>query len=91
MIGRRIMVDGEAHEVIGVMPQSFRFMNRKPALILPLRLDRGKTFIGNFSFSGIARLKPGVTVAQANQDVAEDVRGGSLRTQSAAFESRRGR
>ena len=70
VIGRRIIVDGEAREVIGIMPQSFRFMNRKAALILPFQLDRGKTFIGNFSYQAVARLKPGATIAQANADVA---------------------
>jgi len=70
VLGRRIIIDGEAHEVIGVMPQSFRFVNQNVSLIMPLQLDRGKTFIGNFSYTGIARLKPGVTIAQANADVA---------------------
>jgi predicted permease len=69
-IGRRIMVDGEANEIIGVMPASFRFMNAHPALIEPMQLDRGKVFVGNFSFQAVARLKPGVTLAQANADVA---------------------
>jgi len=68
-IGRRILVEGEAREIIGVMPQSFRFLEEKPELIFPLRFNRGKVFLGNFSFSPIARLKPGVTVAQANADV----------------------
>jgi len=70
VLGRRIIIDGEAREVVGVMPQRFRFMNRNVTLIMPLQLDRGKTFVGNFSYLGIARLKPGVTVAQANADVA---------------------
>jgi putative ABC transport system permease protein len=70
VIGRRMMIDAEAREVIGIMPRSFRFMNRKPALILPMRLNRSKVFIGNFSFQAIARLKPGATIAQANTDVA---------------------
>jgi predicted permease len=37
---------------------------------MPLQLDRGKTFLGNFSYGGIARLKPNVTVEQANADAA---------------------
>ena len=52
------------------MPQSFRFLDEQPDLILPLRFDRGKTFLGNFSYRAVARLKPGVTLAQANADVA---------------------
>jgi putative ABC transport system permease protein len=70
IIGRRIVVDAKAREVIGVLPQSFRFLDLKPLLVLPLQIDRNKTFIGNFSFVGLARLKPGVTLAQANTDVA---------------------
>ena len=69
-IGRRILVDGEPKEIIGVMAQSFRFLEEKPDLIFPFRYDRGKVFLGNFSFQGVARLKPGVTLAQANADVA---------------------
>jgi putative ABC transport system permease protein len=70
VIGRRVMVDGEAAEIIGILPPGFRFMNSTAALIEPLQLDRGKVFVGNFSFRGVARLKPGVTLAQANADVA---------------------
>jgi predicted permease len=70
VIGRRIVVDGQAREVIGVLPQRFRFMNSKAVLVLPLQLKRSEVFIGNFSFQAIARLKPGLTIAQANADVA---------------------
>ncbi|MCZ2147408.1 MAG: ABC transporter permease [Bryobacterales bacterium] len=69
-IGKRLMVDGEAREVIGIMPQSFRFMNSRAALIFPFQLDRNKAFVGNFSYQCLARLKPGVTIARANADVA---------------------
>ena len=34
-----------------------------------MRLDRSKTFLGSFSYAAIARLKPGVTIAQADADV----------------------
>ncbi|HEY2381500.1 MAG TPA: ABC transporter permease [Terriglobia bacterium] len=68
IIGRRILIDGKAREVIGVMPQNFRFLDMDVALIQPFRFDRSKTFLGNFSFEGLARLKPGVTLAQANAD-----------------------
>lgn len=69
-LGRNLLVNGEAREVIGVLPQNFRFLDEKPDLILPFRFDRAKTTLGNFSFRGIARLKPGVTLAQVNADVA---------------------
>jgi putative ABC transport system permease protein len=51
------------------MPREFRF-GRDPELILPQRFERSEVFLGDFSFQGIARLKPGVTIAQANADQA---------------------
>ena len=35
-----------------------------------MRLDRANTLTGGFEFRGIARLKPGVTLSQANDDIA---------------------
>jgi predicted permease len=71
VIGRTIQVDGEQHTIIGVMPQSFRFLDMQDlALILPLQLDRNKVHLGNFSYTGIARLKPGVTIAQSIADTS---------------------
>ena len=69
-VGRRLVVDGEAHDIIGVLPQGFRFLDVDADLVLPMRFDRAKLFVGNFSYQSIARLKPGVTMAQANADVA---------------------
>jgi predicted permease len=69
-VGRTLTVDGTPHTIIGVMPQNFRFLNSRADLILPEQFDRSKIFLGNFSYQGIARLKPGVTLQQANADVA---------------------
>ncbi|MGA2729457.1 MAG: hypothetical protein ABSE96_16740 [Terracidiphilus sp.] len=53
------------------MPQHFRFLDgEQPELFLPLQFDRNKTVLGQFSFDGIARLRPGVTLAEANTDIA---------------------
>lgn len=71
IVGKSIHVDGESREVIGVLPQRFHFLaDEDPALIIPFQFDRNKTFLGNFSYRGIARLKPGVTLVDANADVA---------------------
>jgi predicted permease len=70
VIGRKIMVDGIPREVIGVMPEGFQFLDREASFLLPMRQDRAKVVLGQFSFEGIARLKPGVTLEQANADVA---------------------
>jgi predicted permease len=69
-VGRTILIDGRPREIIGVMPQSFRFLDRRPEVILPFQFNRNDVFVGNFSYQAIARLKPGVTIDQANADVA---------------------
>jgi putative ABC transport system permease protein len=70
LVGRTITLDGRPREVIGVLPESFRFLDTHPAVLLPIQFDRSKIFLGQFNFSSVARLRPGVTVAQANADVA---------------------
>jgi predicted permease len=70
VIGRRITVDGTPHEIIGVLPQKFHFLDREdPSIYMPFKFDRGKVHLGNFSYEAVARLKPGVTIAQASADV----------------------
>jgi len=69
--GRTITVDGKPRQIIGVMPKNFQFLDwEEPALILPLQFDRDKTTLGQFSYEGIGRLKPGMSLAEANTDVA---------------------
>jgi predicted permease len=70
VLGRTLEVDGIAREIIGVMPQDFRFLRYEPALYLPMRFDEAQVTMGNFSYQGIARLAAGATVEQANADVA---------------------
>jgi predicted permease len=67
--GRTITINSKPTMVIGVMPKEFRFQ-RDPELILPQRFPRNNVSLGNFSYRGIARLKPAVTIAQANADLA---------------------
>jgi predicted permease len=71
VIGRNITVDGQPREVIGVMPQSFRFLmeQQEPEIFLPLQLNREKTLLGHFAYESIARLKPGVSIAAATSDL----------------------
>jgi putative ABC transport system permease protein len=71
VIGRTIEVDGRRRAIIGVAPERFRFLDQTNlALILPLKLNRERTFLASFIYGGMARLKPGVTLQQANADVA---------------------
>ncbi len=67
VIERAIVVDGRPRQVVGVMPAGFRFAGESE-IVLPLRLDRGAP-IPAFRLLGVARLRPGVTPAQADADV----------------------
>ncbi len=69
VIGKDITVNGQQRQIVGVMPKEFQFLDNRPALILPMSFERSKVQLGNFSFNGVARLKPGVTMAQASADI----------------------
>ena len=70
-VGRGITVDGTSREIIGVMPKGFHFLDYPDAaLIEPFQWDRNKIKLGGFSQRALARLKPGVTLAQASADMA---------------------
>jgi predicted permease len=70
VIGRQIMVDGTPREIIGVLPPGFRFLGFNPQVVLPFRFNRAEVFVGNFSYQGIARLRPSATIDGANADIA---------------------
>jgi predicted permease len=71
VIGKTVVVDGKQRQIIGVMPKRFHFLHLSdPAIITPFQFDRNKTNLGNFSYNGVARLKPGVTIEQVNADIA---------------------
>jgi predicted permease len=70
VLGRKVLLDEEAHSVIGVMPPGFSFPNRNADVWVPLVLtpddlrDRG-----NNEFYAIARLKPGATLESARSEM----------------------
>ena len=70
VLGRQLLIEGNTASVIGVLPPSFQFMDQKADLLIPMRFDRAKTNLGVFSYSGVGRLKPGVTLKQADADLA---------------------
>lgn len=71
VVGRAITVDSRPRQIIGVMPESFRFLRAEPELILPERFGGNLAPTNSdYIYFGLARLKPGVTLAQANGDVA---------------------
>lgn len=73
VIGRAIRVDGLSRTVVGVLPPGFRFLSSKARLFFPLASnleDRGSERRHWGSGSDIiARLKPGVSLAEAQAQI----------------------
>ncbi|MCL5670273.1 MAG: ABC transporter permease, partial [Acidobacteria bacterium] len=71
ILGRPIMLDDKDYSVVGVLPASFKFptSGRQPQVFVPLAAPTDASsaiwFLGV-----IARLKPGVTLAQAEADLS---------------------
>jgi predicted permease len=69
-VGRTLTTDGgRPMRVVGVMPRGFKIGDAEADVIWPAGFDRERLTLAGFNYQGIARLKPGVTVAQANADV----------------------
>ena len=69
-VGRTIRVNSQPRVIAGVMPRGFKIVNYDFDLLVPMSLDPVKEILAGFGFRGISRLRPGVTIPQANADVA---------------------
>lgn len=71
-IGKDVRINGEAHEVIGVLPQQFGFLDPDVRAWLPLAFgpqDRSDERRHSNNWSYLARLKPGASLEQARQQI----------------------
>jgi putative ABC transport system permease protein len=84
-IGRVIKLDGMEHEVVGVLPKAFElylpeetFFVKRPQIWKPSRIDYTRLPPRNWtSWTGLGRIKAGVTLKQAQQEMSalgEDLR-----------------
>jgi hypothetical protein len=70
VVGRAISVNSQSRVIAGVMPRGFKIVNYDFDLLVPLALDPVKEQLAGFAYRGIARLRPGVAISQANADLA---------------------
>ncbi|HEY2378312.1 MAG TPA: ABC transporter permease [Gemmatimonadaceae bacterium] len=68
IIGRTLDVNGVRRQIVGVMPPAFRFPTPETQLWIPLQLDPVNPPPTAFGYTGVARLKPNVTLADAQRD-----------------------
>ena len=85
ILGKTVTLDGYPRTVIGVMPQSFHLPSSQTLsgaigsanihgytqALVPLAFtqDQLKGVVGDFDYPGLARLKPGISVAQAQAEL----------------------
>jgi putative ABC transport system permease protein len=67
-VGRTLSLSGETYSIVGVMPRDFQAVPASD-LWTPLSVDDLKKTRGSHSWQVVARLKPGVTVAQSEADL----------------------
>jgi putative ABC transport system permease protein len=72
VLGRRVLIDGLQREIIGVFPAELQF-GRNPDVLVPLsEIAKQPEMLkrdNHQGFSGVGRLKPGVTMSQATSDL----------------------
>lgn len=69
VLGKTLMVNSVAREIIGVMPAGFSFPTSATRVWLPAKRVEGAT-VGDFLYAGVARLAPGATAERAQNELA---------------------
>jgi putative ABC transport system permease protein len=70
IVGKSILVDSGSRQIVGVMPKGFRVVSADFDLMVPFAFDRTKLSLPGFFLHGLGRLRPGVTIAQADADLS---------------------
>jgi putative ABC transport system permease protein len=81
IVGRIVKLNGFPYTVVGVMPPSFHMPSQRGgkeslSAIIPMVFDKDQLeeTMGDLNYFGLARLKPGVTVATANAELDAEQR-----------------
>jgi predicted permease len=71
-LGGTLSLDARPSQIVGIMAAGFRFLSLtpQPDIIIAGRIDGSRLTLGNLNSAALARLKDGVTLAEADADVA---------------------
>jgi len=73
VVGHTIVIDSQTRTIVGVMPRGFRVVDQDFDILAPFAFERNKQPLAGFYLHGLGRLKPGVTIPQANADIARTI------------------
>lgn len=74
LVGKSLRLNGQSFEVIGIMPPGFYFPHREIELWIPMPFRAGARR-GELEYQAIGRLKPGVTLQQAEAELVSLMKG----------------
>jgi predicted permease len=69
ILDHTVLIDGEAHRVIGIMPAHFSLPVSDSELWTALEIDPAEATTGSFRWFSVGRLKPGESVESAQRDL----------------------
>ncbi len=70
VVGRELLLNGEKYTVVGITPAGFQFLDSHVGLWVPMSFtSESLAERGNHYLTVVARMKPGITLAQANSDI----------------------
>jgi predicted permease len=69
-IGRSLHMADETWTIVGILPKGFRSFRGPVDVVTPSRFNRSEVTVGGFFRRSVARLKPGVTLEQASEEMA---------------------
>ena len=75
MVGRKVVLDDQPVEVVGVMPASFRFGGQAPQLWMPLPVDPQSPLWQARILTVLGRLRPGAAAPRAQAEMEPVVAG----------------
>jgi putative ABC transport system permease protein len=77
IIGKTVTLNGERHEIVGVVPETFREVGRSqmssvtaPQIFVPFRITAARENRGNRTLRVVGRLRPDVSLEQAREDMS---------------------
>jgi putative ABC transport system permease protein len=70
VLGKTMTLDGGLYTIVGVMPEGFNFLGANPGVWTPMAIEQWEIDSpGSHNYRAVARLKPGVTLAQAEAEM----------------------
>ncbi|MEO1368283.1 MAG: ABC transporter permease, partial [Acidobacteriota bacterium] len=70
VLGEDLVLNGDAHAIVGVMPEAFEFLDPTIELMVPLELDRQHLRRHQRDVLVVGRLAPGVSDAAAQEEMS---------------------